>query len=104
MADLAAGLGGLAVHVEVDVDVLDVRRLCQLNQLLVGAGVGAAQDVKHDGLRGSRGELEVLGDDVHDGVELGLVLAHLGDGLDGVVARVVWTGGDLVDHDGAYDS
>lgn len=90
---LAAGFGG-ALAVEVDAGVGDGEG--RFGGLEVGVRGGAADDVQHDG---GLADLETLRGDgeVKDGADVGFELRH-GAALDGVVARVVDTAGDLTEE------
>jgi hypothetical protein len=85
VADLAAGLGGLVVEVQVDIHVVVEGVAGHLGQLEVGRGGGPAENIEHDGRGDPGGQLGGHGQ-VKNCMYLCLVLRHVRDGLNGVVA------------------
>ena len=58
VANLATGLGGLAVQVQEDVHLVIVGRVGEVDQGIVRLSLGTSQDVEHDGLGNARLQLE----------------------------------------------
>ncbi len=94
VADLAAGLDGLAVHVDADAGVAGHA----VQVAAVHVGCRATEDIHHDGHRrgGGRGSER----QVEDRAEVLLELTGAG-ALDGPVAGIVRAHGQLVDLDAA---